>query len=98
MAKPDGPGQIKALPQKRQPQLHATGIPPWLKPNHLQQLPQATLAAADGREIPHRPELMLLQRLRHPEATLRRIGHRLAVVVGQQHLDVHGGGLSQPPL
>jgi hypothetical protein len=35
---------------------------------------------------------MALERQRHPEAALGGIGHRLAVVMGEQNLGGHGRG------
>ena len=62
MAQPDGAGQFEPLPQEWQPQLSATGIAPGLKTSHDHQLLNLALAAADGGEIRHAPELRVPQR------------------------------------
>jgi hypothetical protein len=83
-------GQLEPLPKERQPALDAIALAPGFKAGHLHQLLDGGFAVAEGGEIHHVLELHGLKGKGHPEAAIRGVLDRIAVVVSEQNLGGHG--------
>jgi hypothetical protein len=83
--------QLEPLAEERQPALDAIALAPRFKAGHLHQLLERGFAVAEGGELHHVLELISLKGKGHPEAPVRGVLDRIAVVVGEQNFGGHGG-------